>query len=141
MRGGSRVSAFPGGGYAAVRYGVDLGAERVIGIGAPTTLERDFIWRMGAGRAVINRLERYIPEMMVDLRPFLENNSGAPRLDLYFGEDMGRDRAYAERLIDLPNVYLHPISGFPGHDVSAQLLRSGQLATILSDLCSESGST
>lgn len=124
------------GGYAALRYGLELGAEHIVGFSAPTTLERDIIWNEGKARAVIKRMERYVSPLMIDLREMAKNRADTCRIDLYYGEDEPIDRARAERLGDLTNVSLHPVSDCGHHAVEWALLMQGELVSILREACS-----
>jgi tetratricopeptide (TPR) repeat protein len=125
-----------GGGYAALRYGMDLGAERVLGFSAPTILVEDFHMTYDRrARAVVKRVNRHVPDMTVDLRGLLQKAAAPPRVDLYFGSDMPQDRMHAERLSGLPGVTLHPVEGVARHDVAGALLLEGRLLPILRDVC------
>jgi tetratricopeptide (TPR) repeat protein len=125
-----------GGGYGALRYGLDLGAERVLGFSAPTIMSEDFLLRYDRrARATVKRFNRLVPDMAVDLRPLLERAPAAPRIDLYFGSDMPQDRMHAERLQGLPSVNLHPVERVGRHDVAGALLLEGRLAAILEEAC------
>ncbi len=121
------------GGYAAVRYGLDLGADRILAFAPPTTLQRDVLWEDGRGFTVISRLEQYAPTMMGPLRPHVAVAGSASRIDLYFGSDMALDRTHAEALAGLEGVRLCEIPGLDHHGAAGELLVRGELPAILAE--------
>jgi hypothetical protein len=118
------------GGYGALRYGLDLGAERVLGMGAPTDLRPDTLAADARGRAVCLRLEKRVPEMAVDLRPLFESAPRRPRVDLWYGDDMPQDTLHAENLRGVDGVGLHDIAGCAQHDILWHLVGEGRAQAV-----------
>ncbi len=118
------------GGYAAMRYGLDLGAQRVLCFGSPTTMERDVLLAEGRGRTIMDRLETYASDMIGPLRPRLEAADARPQIDLYFGAGMALDRSQAEAIADLDEVRLFAIPDLDRHTVVDELLLGGELPGI-----------
>jgi tetratricopeptide (TPR) repeat protein len=97
------------GGFAAIRYGVDLGAERILTFGAPTCSPTDPLASLEEGRRFLRtRLETKVPPEMTDLKPFLETSGNTAPIEMFYEEQDPRDRMQALRLSGLPGVRLHP---------------------------------
>ncbi len=97
------------GGFAAIRYGVELSADRMIAFSPPTWNPREPLTKFEEGRRFMkNRLEAAVPREMMDLRPVLESRAQAGLIELFYEEEDPRDRASALRLDRLPGVRLHP---------------------------------
>jgi tetratricopeptide (TPR) repeat protein len=99
------------GGFAAIRYGVWLGAERIIGFGAPTHRAP----HLDAFAVLQRRHAAQLPERNVDLRVFLGSRRHSSCIALHYGEQMPRDRVHAVHLAGLDGVTLHPISELNDH--------------------------
>lgn len=97
------------GGFGAIRYGVELGAERILAFGAPTCNPRDPITNLEEGRRFMRtRLEANIPPEMTDLQPFLSSRHHNSHIEIFYEEQDPRDRMQALRLSGLPGVRFHP---------------------------------
>jgi hypothetical protein len=97
------------GGFAAIRYGIELGAERIVAFSPPTYTSRDPLTKMEEGRRFMRtRLEANVPSEMMDLKPFLEARRHDAQIDLLYEEKDPRDRVNALRLSSLPGIRLHP---------------------------------
>jgi tetratricopeptide (TPR) repeat protein len=96
------------GGFAAIRYGVELGAHRILAFGSPTFSSNDPLMNMEEGRRFMRtRLEAKVPSEMTDLKPFLESRRHSSRIELFYEEQDPRDRMNALRLSGLTGVTLH----------------------------------
>jgi tetratricopeptide (TPR) repeat protein len=100
------------GGFAAIRYGVALGAERIITFDAPSHCPDEALTRLEQGQNFMRTrlLSRY-PGEMTDLKPFLEAHPPAGRIALFYQIEDPMKRIQAERLRDVPGVRLHPEPG------------------------------
>ncbi len=97
------------GGFAAIRYGVELGADRILAFGAPTYSARGQLAKIEEGRKFLrNHLEANIPPRMRDLKPFLKRRRYGAQIELFYEERDPRDRMNALRLSGLPGIRLHP---------------------------------
>jgi tetratricopeptide (TPR) repeat protein len=113
------------GGFAAIRYGIELGADRIVTFGAPTHSGSGAPAQFEQGRNFMRRrLASAVPADMIDLRPFLECRSYATDIQIHYESDDPRDRDHSMRLANLPGVTLHPWIGSSNH----QLLRAIALA-------------
>jgi hypothetical protein len=119
------------GGFAGIRYAVDLGARRYLGISAATDLSpASRLPRINYYRRP--ELKEKIPEHLVDMRPVI----AAARTEftfIYAGKNKP-DRAHALHLAGLPNVRLREVAGSEKHDVVASLMAMGIFEELLRDL-------
>lgn len=118
------------GGYAALRYAMDLHAKSFLG----TSIRTD----LSPGTTLpISRffnsplLEPFAAEMKVDLKPLLSYNAWPERIMLFCGEDNPADLPHAMHLADLPNVEVSTLIGYRNHDVISGLLGRGLFETVL----------
>lgn len=97
------------GGFAAIRYGLELGADRIIAFEPPTYSPADSTAKFEQARNFKrSRLAAMVPADMVDLKPFVEERRGNVTLELFYDELNPRDCNHAHRLAGLPGVNLHP---------------------------------
>jgi tetratricopeptide (TPR) repeat protein len=124
------------GGFAAIRYGVELGADRIVTFGAPTFSPPDSMARIERGRNFMRkRLDTQVPSEMTDIRPFLEARQHGAQIECFFEEENPGDRIHALRLSGLPGVRLRPQPGLNHRMVRRLILSnedfSGMLANLL----------
>jgi tetratricopeptide (TPR) repeat protein len=113
-RGFSRIYALGNcaGGFAAMRYGVELGAERILVFDAPSFCPDEALTRLDQGQNFMRtRLQRRFGEDMTDLKPFLAARKSAARIDVFYQIEDPKKRIHAERLADVPGVRLHAEPG------------------------------
>ena len=104
------------GGFGAIRYGVELGAESIVTFSTPTFSPDESLTRIEQARNFMRkRLAGQLSAEMTDLRGFLEARSHPSKIDLYFEEEDPRDRIQALHLDGLPGVTLHPQPGLSNH--------------------------
>jgi tetratricopeptide (TPR) repeat protein len=119
-----------GGGRAAIRYGIDLGADHIVSIAGATgpapclaaTPDNQIITR--------NTLAHAGPETL-DLRVFLQARRHESQIALVHGVGAGEEDA-ARHLSGLAGVSLHPVPGPPPTMLS--LVRQGDFVGTLSRL-------
>jgi len=97
------------GGYAALRYGLDLGADAVLCFAGPTNLSDSF-------RGAEFR-KRYAGTEGLDLRPLYQSAQRPPRAHLVYGEACAEDKAQAGNFAGLPSVTLAGVSDWNDHNV------------------------
>jgi len=124
-----------GGARPAIRYGVELGAERIVSFGGATGrtpclmgTDRQFngiLWR----RALAS-----IPEAMLDLKPFLAQRQHKSKIAVIFGEEIESERADAHYLDGLTGVTLSPVKGAVRDTVLQAVAESGNLGRQLAEL-------
>lgn len=118
-----------GGSYSSVTYGLELGAARIIGLGAQTSIHH-FLKPGGDPRVklLIERIKEHFDPDLLDLKKVWQTFSEPPRLDLYFGAENRDDAAHANHMAGLDNVFLQPFPGLRRHDVLNSMVKSGMLA-------------
>lgn len=123
-----------GGGFAAIRYGIDLNAEKIIGINGVTNVCRDFMIADGRAKIVINRMQKY-PEKYKNLRLYIEENPEyTGTITMYYSELVGHDKLQTLNLEGVEGVELRPIVGNGSHDLLGDLEGKGQLMEFLSEM-------
>lgn len=121
------------GGYAALHYGLELGAAGVLSLAGDTDLTAEFADRVEPSPAQPDIL-RHAAEYAKNLRDLYSSSPHHPRLLLAFSADQSRDRRQAEQMLGLPNVRLIPVEDYPHHNVVDPLIRRGQFLNLLSSL-------
>lgn len=124
------------GGYAALRYGLDLDAESVISFSGITDLEK---WRNPMVESEFKDVVRHNPGMKFDIRAAYLEASRTPRTIMCFGRDHDRDRMEAERMGDLPGVRLMPVEGFSTHNVFRWFLANDKFDDLVAELFGDRG--
>jgi tetratricopeptide (TPR) repeat protein len=100
------------GGFGAIRYGVELGAARVVAFGSPTHTPPETPARLEQARNFMRRrLATLVPDEMTDLRPIVATQPGRTCIDLFYDADDARDTLHAQHLGGLPGVTLTPRPG------------------------------
>jgi len=110
------------GGYAALRFGLDLGAHGVLGMSAPTTL--DLADEPGATLKrypYLTALYRALPDMKLDMAQVYAATSPRPRVLLLYAPSHERDAWLANRMDGIPGVELEEINEKAGHRVLQML--------------------
>jgi len=121
------------GGYGALRYGVELGAEAVLCAAAPFNLSESFnIDLRQAGAAA--RVRAAFPDAPLDLRTLYLAAEPRPRLRIVYGEHQWDDRIHAEHMTNAEGTTLEALCGFAGHGVIAELAMRGELGPLLQAL-------
>lgn len=126
-----------GGGYAAIRYGTDLDAERILCISPPTTFHPEMLERDRRARTVAQRLLVEQPEMCVDLRPYLEGRPHRPPIRVFYAEHVAEDRLHALNLAGLDGVQIEAVPGATEHHLMPTLHKRGKLLPALRELLGE----
>jgi len=117
-----RVATFGNslGGYAALRYGPLLQADRVLAFIPATT---------GFSDVPEDRRAEMLRAGWVDIVP-LYATADAPQARVVFGAQNPTDRAAALRLDGLPTVALEALPDWRSHDVFGALLRADRLGAV-----------
>ena len=122
------------GGYAAMAYGVDLGARRVLTMAAPTTLVGPVMQLDRRAGILHDRIMAAIKDRDLDLRNVMLAASDPPEIINYYAEDSPEDVAHAEHLRGLPNVRLKALSGEIGHGVAGYINSIGEYPRVIAEL-------
>jgi Alpha/beta hydrolase family len=117
------------GGYAALRYALDLDVRGVLAISPVTQInagEKELAQYPG-----LRPIARTQPEMMLDLVPLYQEHPNPPKVIIVWGDKHPLDTQQATRMKVLPNVVLEPMRGFAGHPAWVKLLADQQLDPLL----------
>lgn len=122
------------GGYAALRYALDLGARGVLAFSPFTRIDAtpEELEQFPA----IRPLSRSRPEMMEDLHALYARHPNPPKVIIAYGDRHRVDTEHALRMKDLPGVELEPVHGFDGHHAWARLLDEQRFRPLLKRLMS-----
>jgi hypothetical protein len=118
-----------GGGFAALRYALDLGADGVC-LGSPVNLTPAFNAHMNHG-SFADELQAAFPDEELDLRKAFEARPGATRALVAFGGRNWNERIQAEHMRGIEGVILHPIKGYGGHSTASELIRRGDFEPLI----------
>ena|SRR6266545_1813670 len=131
--GGKRIYALgvSVGGYAAMYYGLQLGAAGVLNLAGASDLTSDFANRVGWVPLVHLNLLRLAPDYAMNLRDSYASARQRPHVLIAFNAGFPRDRQQAERMSGLPNVELVEIDGPAKHNVVDSLIRQGKFLDLL----------
>ncbi|ALG73735.1 hypothetical protein VY88_23420 [Azospirillum thiophilum] len=117
------------GGYGALRYGLDLGAEAVLAFSP-------MIWQVMRPRPlarISQLLGRPVGGEEVDLRHLYAGRERHPRARIVCGGDNAADLRSAAMLADLPGIDRHILPGVSDHAVITTLLQSGDLRRMIGE--------
>ena len=112
------ITGVSAGGYPALRFGLDVGAQGVLGFSAPTTL--DLADDPGADLSrypQLTALYRQQPDIPLDLARLYAATSPRPSALLLFSLSNDRDTWLAERMRHIEGVEIDPVANEAGHRV------------------------
>jgi hypothetical protein len=119
------------GGFAAILFGVLMGAERVIAFGPQTQLDRRVYKRFKSTDSRLRDMEAD-PQYM-DLRTVLENHPYDGRIEVHYAADSDTDKPAADHIASFPAVKLFGYES--GEHAIARVLRdNGTLSGILDSI-------
>jgi hypothetical protein len=119
------------GGYAALRYALDLEAEAALTFSMLTNPESRHEREVAPA---LNAIARNNPGLVFDMAQAYAEAARPPRAILCFGEGHQTDRQEAERMRDLPGVRLVPAAGLADHGAIRWFLRQGAVPGLVSAL-------
>jgi hypothetical protein len=123
------------GGYAALHYGLELGAVAVLNLAGATDLTPDFVTSLGPIHKEYLTLRELAPDYTVNLRDSYAAAPRKPHVFLAYSAGHPRDRRQAERMAGLPNVELVEVD-YAQHNAIDPLIRSRELMPLLARLLS-----
>lgn len=122
-----------GGGYAALRYGLELEADRIVVISGGTVCDPQDMARLGDSRAPLiarRAVERAGPDdFTAPVHSIIADYDKHPEITLHFSAGMEIDRAHAGLLAGYPGVTLAPCDGDTRHNIIAAVLDQLLMAT------------
>jgi tetratricopeptide (TPR) repeat protein len=126
---------YSAGGSAAIRYGVEIGADRIVSFAGETHRARDPVAKLERGfRLLRGRMEAGVSDDEIDLRRFLIERRYASRIEVVYAEALTRDRVHAEHLSGVAGVNLHPVAGCDDHELLRWLALNDNLRGMLARL-------
>jgi pimeloyl-ACP methyl ester carboxylesterase len=108
------------GGYAALRYGLDLRAKAVLGFSAIASLDPSD-WPEGL-RPALNPITRIAPHMRADLDDLYRAAADRPRTLLCYGAASEFDLRHTERMRAVGDIIEIPIAGYTDHDAISYMV-------------------
>lgn len=118
------------GGFAAIHFGLALGADRVLAFGPQTTVSPEDFKHFAATDSRIEEMD--FDDGSLDLAQTLARYPDfSGRIDLYYSDRFPRDAAHAARIADFPSVETHACP-HDRHGVAAWLKEQGRLDGVLS---------
>lgn len=121
-------------GFTALRAGLDLNADRVIGFAPVSSLaqaDMETDARMPAQR---QRVLAHLADFTRDLIPEFQASPCRPAITIYYGSGNPQDRWHAERFGQIAGADLRPLPGLASHDPVGHLLltgREGEIADLV----------
>jgi hypothetical protein len=123
------------GGYPALRYALDLGAQGVLGMSAPTTLNLGDDPNAPMSRyPQLTALYRERPEVAIDLVPPYANTLPRPSVILAYSPSNVRDSWLANRMRGINGVELVTVDDEAGHRVFTWLSKTNEMPYYLGKL-------
>jgi hypothetical protein len=123
------------GGYAALYYGLELGAVSVLSLGGATDYTPEFVNRLGPVPHKYLNLSERAPDYARNLRDACVAAVHKTRILLAYSVGYPRDRLQAERIAGLPNVELVGVD-YAQHNVVDPLIRRREFLPLLCRLLS-----
>jgi len=126
------------GGYAALHYGLQLGAEGVLNLAGATDFTPSFVESLEPVSPEYLGVCRVAPDYTVNLRETYAGDPRRPHVIIAYSAGNPRDRQQAERMAGLPNVELVAVD-YAQHNVLDPLIRNGEFLPLLQRLLSTEG--
>jgi hypothetical protein len=109
------------GGFAALRFGLDLSVDAVLALSPQTDLRKFPEFKVGT-----KSLQRFrIPGEALDLLPLYEQAERRPQVTIAYGEDNKADEGHVKRLAKFAEVEILPLPGVSQHNVVTYLIAEG----------------
>jgi hypothetical protein len=121
------------GGYAALLYALELGADAALSFSGGTNLDPDFNVHLNRAQGALELREAF-PDEELDLRARYLAAAQRPRAMLVYGEYAWDDRIHAEHMSDVPGAELIPILDFEGHGSIAEAVMREEFEDLLGAL-------
>ena len=126
------------GGYAALRFGLELQADRVFAFSGAVDMTPEFNTHLNR-KASAEALVQAFPDATLDLRELYLSAPRRPLTELFYGENAWDDRIHSEHMAGVPGVILHPVPDYAGHGALPELIRRGQFDRILTRFIRDDG--
>lgn len=118
------------GGFPALRYGLDLGADAVLSLAGMPNLTPEFNSHLRfAGIAA--RLRDRLPGAELDLRPLYMSAPRVPRSLFVYGDSNWDDRIQSESMLGVPSAAFLPLANYSWHLVFVEMIRLNLFGDVL----------
>lgn len=117
-----------GGGYAALRFGLALGAQTVVSFAGLINMDPA---TQPVRKSMALRMRKHFPDEELDYRARFLAAKDRPRLIMAYGEHAWDDRLQAELMKDVDGVELIMVSAHDEHGVVPELIRRGEFDPLL----------
>lgn len=121
------------GGYPALRYGLELGAEKILCFSGLTNISAGFAAKDGRA-PIVARMLQILPIEALDMRPRVIDGNGKSQIHLVYGDAHPQDAMHALYLEGCPGVHLHPLRDLEGHASMLVLMQQRGLLPMLRQL-------
>ncbi len=118
------------GGYGALRYGAELGADAVLSMAGIVNLQTRFNTGLHYEDSA-RKMEATFPGQQLDNREVYLSSGARPSTLMVYGEHNWDDRIHAEHMAGIEGVALMQIDDSKNHNVAAELIRSGRFDDLL----------
>jgi tetratricopeptide (TPR) repeat protein len=100
------------GAAASIRYGVELGADRIAAFSPSTHFSETSFSKLEQGRNFKRtRIECNVAPEMTDLKSFLESSASGAQIEVFYKQESERETEHAKRISHVPGVHLHALAG------------------------------
>lgn len=122
-----------GGGFAAIRFGLDLDAETVVSFAGPVNMNLE---ARSVRKPMAVRMRKHFPHENFDHRALYLAAKIRPRVIIAFGEHAWDDRLQAELMKGIDGVELIAVSAHDEHGVVPELIRRGEFDPLMARVIS-----
>lgn len=116
------------GGFAAILFGALLNADKIVAFGPQTILTEEVFQNFKSLDSRFQDINLESP--FSDLKQILETSEYSSSIYIHFAKNHDDDKAAAERLANLKNVYLYPWET-ETHNIAGWLKAQDKLASVL----------
>ena len=120
------------GGFAALKFGLDLGANGVLSFSSPTSLDINDDPNADLSKypqlALLYRKARHLG---VDLAAVYRNAVPRPEVIAVYGGAHVRDRMFAKRMEGIPGITMRPVKDYDGHTTYGESIQRGFFGSLL----------
>ena len=117
-----------GGGYASLRYGLALDADRIAVLSGGTLCRPEDLAALGDDRVpmIANHAVRLAgtDDFTAPVSEFLPRQGPCPSIDMHYCDSMALDRAHAQLLAGFPTVSLRPTQDETRHNIILKVLEN-----------------
>ncbi|GEM_PF-4927092 len=122
-----------GGSFGALRYGIELQAEKIICFSGITNIQLPFLPMSipHNTRGFLKRMNKLFSDVELDTLPWIQSARVKPPIDLWYCEHSEIDCLHAEHLKPLPQVQLHKVLNNDTHNSVVPVIMSGEIENAL----------